>query len=132
MSSERTLMTADMRMPFLEPDPVRQRTGLEALRGLAVAQPPEALRSGQHVPRQSAPDAAPRLARRVWDHRFRLVIFAVNGMNVFAVGLLIQVLLVAYARMGHVPSYIVQTALSVQLNFVLSRYLTGRDRNVAF
>jgi cellulose synthase/poly-beta-1,6-N-acetylglucosamine synthase-like glycosyltransferase/putative flippase GtrA len=121
-----------MRMPFLEPDPLRQLTGLEALRGLAVAQPPEALRSGQHVPRQCAPDAAPRLARRVWDHRFRLVIFAVNGMNVFAVGLLIQVLLVTYARMGHVPSYIVQTALSVQLNFVLSRYLTWRDRNVAF
>lgn len=132
MGSERALMTAEMRKPFLGPDPVRQLTGLEALRGLAVAQPPEALRSGQHVPRQSAPDAAPRLARRVWDHRFRLVIFAVNGMNVFAVGLLVQVLLVTYAHLGHVPSYIVQAAFSAQLNFVLSRYLARRDRNVAF
>jgi cellulose synthase/poly-beta-1,6-N-acetylglucosamine synthase-like glycosyltransferase/putative flippase GtrA len=132
MGSEHSLMTADIRLPFLEPDPVKQITGLQALRELSVPQPPEALRSGQHVPRQGAPDAAPRLARRVWDHRFRLVIFAVNGMNVFAVGLLVQVLLVKYAHMGHVSSYIVQTAISVQLNFLLSRYLTWRDRNVAF
>jgi cellulose synthase/poly-beta-1,6-N-acetylglucosamine synthase-like glycosyltransferase/putative flippase GtrA len=132
MGSERTLMTAEVRMPFLEPDRVRQLTGLEVLAGMSAAQPPEVLRSGQHVPRQCAPDAAPRLARRVWDHRFRLVLFAVNGMNVFAVGLLIQVLLVRYAHMGHVSSYIVQTAISVQLNFLLSRYLTWRDRNVSF
>ena len=125
-------MTAEVRMPFLEPDRVRQLTGLEVLAGMSAAQPPEVLRSGQHVPRQGAPDAAPRLARRVWDHRFRLVLFAVNGMNVFAVGLLIQVLLVRYAHMGHVSSYIVQTAISVQLNFLLSRYLTWRDRNVSF
>jgi len=53
-------------------------------------------------------------------------------MNVFAVGLLVQVLLVKYAHMGHVSSYIVQTVISVQLNFALSRYMTWRDRNVAF
>ena len=132
MSSERTLLAADMRMAFHEPDPVRQLTGLEALRGLSVTQPPEVLRPGQHVPRQRAPEAAPRLARRVRDHRFRLVLFAVNGMNVFAVGLLVQVLLVKYAHMGQVSSYIVQTVISVQLNFALSRYMTWRNRNVAF
>ncbi len=99
---------------------------------MSVAHPPEVLRPGQHVPRDDAPDAAPRLARKVWDHRFRLVLFAVNGMNVFAVGLLIQVLLVKYAHMGHVSSYIAQTAISVQLNFALSRYVTWRDRDVAF
>ncbi len=132
MGSERTLLTAEMCTPFLEPDRVRQLTGLEALREMSVAHPPEVLRPGQHVPRDDAPDAAPRLARKVWDHRFRLVLFAVNGMNVFAVGLLIQVLLVKYAHMGHVSSYIAQTAISVQLNFALSRYVTWRDRDVAF
>jgi hypothetical protein len=131
MGSGRTLLTAEMSMPFLEPDLVRQLTGLEALRDLSVAQPPELSGPGQYMPRDEAPEAAPRLAQRVWDHRFRLVLFAVNGMNVFAVGLLIQVLLVKYAHMGHVSSYIAQTTISVQLNFVLSRYLTWRDRNVA-
>lgn len=62
-----------------------------------------------------------KLASRIWGQRFRLVVFAVNGMNVFAAGLLIQVLLVRYAGMGHVPSYIVQTIISVQLSFMLSR-----------
>jgi hypothetical protein len=68
---------------------------------------------------------------RVWAHRFRLTVFAVNGMNVFALGLLIQVILVKYANMGHVLSYIVQTLVSVQISFLLSRFLTWRDRNVA-
>jgi len=53
-------------------------------------------------------------------------------MNVFAVGLLVQALLIKYAGMGHVSSYIVQAVISVQLNFALSRYLTWRDRNAAF
>ena len=53
-------------------------------------------------------------------------------MNVFAVGLLIQVLLVRYAGMGHVASYIAQTITSVQISFLLSRYMTWRDRNVPF
>ena len=78
-------------------------------------------------------DRAPRhLGARLWELRYRLTIFAANGMNVFAVGLLIQVILVRYAGMGHVPSYIAQTIVSVQLSFLLSRYLTWRDRNVPF
>jgi putative flippase GtrA len=72
-----------------------------------------------------------RLASRAWEDRSRLVLFAVNGMNVFAVGLLIQVLLIRYAGMGHVPSYIVQTVASVQLSFLLSRFLTWGDRDAA-
>ena len=53
-------------------------------------------------------------------------------MNVFAVGLLIQVLLVRYLGMGHISSYIAQTVVSVQISFLLSRFLTWRDRAVAF
>jgi glycosyltransferase XagB len=67
---------------------------------------------------------------RAWAHWFRLVIFAVNSMNVFAVGLLIQVLLVRYEHMSHVTSYIAQTVTSVQLSFLLSRYLSWRDRDM--
>ena len=79
MGSERTLMTADLRAPFLELDPERQQlTGLEALRGLSVPQLPEALRTDQYVPRQGAPDSAPRLARRARDHRSRQVRYLDN------------------------------------------------------
>jgi cellulose synthase/poly-beta-1,6-N-acetylglucosamine synthase-like glycosyltransferase len=60
------------------------------------------------------------------------VFCAVNGVNVFAAGLLIQVLLVKYKGLGHVSSYIAQAAVSVQLSFVLSRWVTGRDRDVPF
>ena len=72
-----------------------------------------------------------RSACTVWAERFRLVIFAVNGITVFAAGLLIQVLLIRYAGMSHVTSYVTQTVISVQLSFLLSRYLTWRDRQVA-
>ena len=51
-------------------------------------------------------------------------------MNVIAVGLLIQVLLVRYEHMSHVTSYIAQTVTSVQLSFLLSRYLSWTDRDM--
>src|ERR1700734_2908360 len=47
-------------------------------------------------------EAPIRLARRASEERSRLLIFAVNGMNVFAVGLLVQVILIRYADMGRV------------------------------
>jgi hypothetical protein len=72
-----------------------------------------------------------KLAARIWNQRLRLTIFAANGMNVFAAGLLIQVILVRYAHMTHVPSYVVQTIASVELSFVFSRYLTWGERKVA-
>ncbi len=115
-----------------EPEPMTQFPGLDALKALAMTQPLEIAHSGQQVCDSGAQDSAlRRLAGRVWQHRFRLVIFAANGMNVFAVGLLIQVILVRYAGMGYVPSYIVQTVASVQLAFLLSRFVTWRDRDAA-
>ena len=62
----------------------------------------------------------------------RLCLFAFNGLSVFFVGLLIQVALIHYAKMSHDLSYALQTLLSVQLNFLLSRYLTWRDRSTPF
>jgi putative flippase GtrA len=71
------------------------------------------------------------LTKKAWEHRVRLVMFSVNGMNVFAIGLLIQVILVRYVGMGHLSSYIVQTIVSVQISFLLSRFITWRDRDIA-
>lgn len=122
----------------LEANPVAQRAGLEAIEALAVTQPPrvvdsETLVRRADVDQSRASNSASRgLVSGAWDQRNRLVLFAANGMNVFALGLLIQVILVRYAGMGHVSSYVVQTVASVQLSFLLSRYVTWRDRDLAF
>jgi putative flippase GtrA len=67
----------------------------------------------------------------LWDARKRFLTFAMNGLLVFIFGVAVQFALIHYLHMGHIESYIVQTVLSVQLNFVLSRTLTWRDRHVA-
>lgn len=119
-------------------DAEAQIAGFYALEALALTQPLRAV-DGEMLgrPKHASPGNAHHsglrhLASRACEHRLRLVIFAANGLNVFAVGLLIQVILVQYADMGHITSYIVQTIASVQLNFLLSRYVTWRDRDVAF
>ena len=99
---------------------------------MAIVTPLDTAHSGQQVDHTGADYRALRcLASRAWEHRFRIVIFAVNGMSVFAIGLLIQVLLVKYAGMAYVPSYIVQTLVSVQLSFLLCLFVTWQDRNAA-
>jgi putative flippase GtrA len=126
----------------LEPSVVAQLAGVEALEALAVTQPLRIVNAKivvRHplVGRDGEPEddartsILRRLAARTWNQRARLALFAVNGLNVFAIGLLIQVLLVRYVGMSHVWSYVVQTIMSVQLSFLLSRFLTWRDRDVA-
>jgi putative flippase GtrA len=120
-----------------EPDLVRQLAGLEALDALAVTKPlsvvdAEMLASSRHLQKSNPPESTPRgPASRIWEQRSRLALFAINGMNVFFIGLLIQVVLVRYAGMSHTASYIAQTVVSVQVSFILSRYLTWRDRDMA-
>ena len=84
------------------------------------------------APAGPLPPAVATLVARVWAQRTRLTIFGLNGTAVFAAGLMIQIILVQYAGVGHVPSYVVQTVASIQLSFLLSRYLTWRDRSVSF
>lgn len=119
-----------------QPDEMTQFSGLGALGALAVTQPLRLVDAEMYDRRVNADHSGVEdghlrhLASRAWEERVRLVLFAVNGLLVFAVGLLIQVILVRYAGMGSVLSYIVQTIVSVQLGFLLSR-LTWRDRDVA-
>lgn len=113
-------------------DSVAPFAALEALKAMEVAPS-----SGATRPRQQSGHKCPhesvllRATEKAWEHRFRLVMFFVNGMNVFAVGLLIQVILIRYAGIGHVSSYISQTIVSVQISFLLCRFITWRDRDVA-
>jgi putative flippase GtrA len=84
------------------------------------------------LPREGAEADSPQgLVASIRQHRLRLAVFALNGTAVFAAGLILQVVLVRYTHMADVLSYVIQTVTSVQMSFVLSRYLTWRDRDVA-
>jgi 4-amino-4-deoxy-L-arabinose transferase-like glycosyltransferase/putative flippase GtrA len=116
-----------------EPEAMTQFTGIEAPDALAATQPLKTAKAEIPVRRRGAHESAvQRSAARIWEQRVRLATFALNGTAVFAAGLMIQIILVRYAGMGHIPSYIAQTVASVQMNFLLSRYLTWRDRDVTF
>jgi hypothetical protein len=82
------------------------------------------------------PLAPPRQGRRrsmsaLWGARKRLGTFAVNGLLVFVFGVAVQWALIHRLAMGNVSSYMVKSVLSVQLTFLLSRYLTWGDRDIA-
>jgi putative flippase GtrA len=109
-----------------------QFAGIDALKAIDMRSSHEVDRLQQRFSRDEPRESRlVRAIRKAWEHRVRLVLFSVNGMNVFAIGLLIQVILVRYAGMGHVSSYISQTIASVQISFLLSRFITWRDRDVA-
>ncbi len=76
--------------------------------------------------------ALERHVAKALEHRIRLAVFAFNGTAVLAAGLIIQIILVRYAGLGRVLSYIAQTIASVQMNFLLLRFVTGRNRDVPF
>lgn len=112
-----------------------QISGLEALKEPVATGPPGAVDAEMLVPGgRMEPSGADlgRPASGTWGRKSRLEITAINSMNVLAVGLLIQVILVRYANMGHISSYIAQTVALIQLSFLLSRYLAQWDRNLTF
>jgi putative flippase GtrA len=116
-----------------EPEALTQFAGVATLDALAATQPLEVAAAETLTRRRYVRETAGRrFTARIWEQRVRLAIFALNGTAVFAAGLMIQIILVRYAGMGHIPSYIAQTVASVQVNFLLSRYLTWRDRDVTF
>ena len=90
---------------------------------------------------RAAPEAVPQpalrqsavglrqLARR---HGAKLAAFSVIGAAVFALGLVLQVILVQKARIDPVAAYVAQTAICIQVAYLLNRYITWRDRDVRF
>jgi hypothetical protein len=75
------------------------------------------------------PGNAPRLSPQA---QARIAAFTVNGLCVFLAGLVVQIGLIRYAHLSHDRSYVLQTLFSVVLNFLPSRFLTWRDRQVPF
>lgn len=73
--------------------------------------------------------------RAAWRHRarrhgIRLSIFSVIGIPVFLVCLGLQAVLVELAHLAEMSAYAIQAVVSIELSFVLNRYLTWRDRMV--
>jgi putative flippase GtrA len=70
-----------------------------------------------------------RLAR---NHGARLSVFSFIGAVVFVAGLAFQVALVRYAGLGADLSYAAQAIFSIELSYLLNRYVTWRDRDIGF
>jgi putative flippase GtrA/4-amino-4-deoxy-L-arabinose transferase-like glycosyltransferase/GT2 family glycosyltransferase len=65
-------------------------------------------------------------------YAFRFTLFALIGGLVFIAGLALQVALVRYANVGADWSYTAQAIFSIELSYLLNRYLTWRDRSAGF
>jgi putative flippase GtrA len=70
------------------------------------------------------------LTRHGFTSRFS--VFSLIGAGVFFAGLALQVALVRYCRTGPDWSYAAQAVFSIELSYLLNRYLTWRDRTVGF
>src|ERR1700761_4903639 len=73
-----------------------------------------------------------RIGRQLSAHWRRFALFGSIGGFVFVAGLALQIALVRYVHMGADSSYAGQTLFSIELSYVLNRYLTWRDRDVGF
>jgi putative flippase GtrA/GT2 family glycosyltransferase len=62
-------------------------------------------------------------------HGKRFTIFSAIGGVIFVLGLALQVALTGWWHLPAFGSYLVQAAVSVELSFVLNRWLTWRDRD---
>jgi 4-amino-4-deoxy-L-arabinose transferase-like glycosyltransferase/glycosyltransferase involved in cell wall biosynthesis/putative flippase GtrA len=80
-------------------------------------------------PPNSAVGAVGDVAHRHW---IRFAVFGAIGGLVFVAGLALQILLVHVLHVGAVLAYIAQGVFSVQLSFLLNRYVTWRERSLPF
>ncbi len=62
----------------------------------------------------------------------RLTIFGLIGAGIFVMGLAMQAVLTGKWHMAADASYVTQGTISIELSFLLNRWLTWRDRNVRF
>ncbi len=68
----------------------------------------------------------------IQKHSKPFILFGAIGGGVFVFGLLMQIALVRYLHLAAISAYVAQGVASVELSFVLNRYLTWRDREAAF
>ena len=86
----------------------------------------EAARAGRRGKHAAPPP--PYLERRA----ARFILFCAIGGFVFVMGLFLQLLLTGKWHVEPMVSYVIQAVASVETSFLLNRWLTWRDRNVAF
>jgi glycosyltransferase involved in cell wall biosynthesis len=110
-----------------------QRQGLAHL--VSLSRPYPAAVPPPRLPLELPVTALPRQHRHRAAgerHATRFGAFGVIGAAVFLAGLAGQVALVRVLRWDAVAAYAVAGVASVQLSFLLNRYLTWRDRDVRF
>jgi putative flippase GtrA len=131
LGSERSVSATEVESYFQVPsvDPVprlptgTQHMALRHLESIAFHQEPQA---------PPPPKGIKALIEALRKNLRRLCLFAIIGLSVFLEGLALQIALIRYVKLSHDQSYIVQTAVSVQLNFLLSRHITWRERVTPF
>ncbi len=111
--------------PFVGPPTSAQLMALRQLNYIAEVQ--ESAHDTALAPLGNGPKGALSAWRRA---RKRLFLFVASGLLVFVIGVAVQYTLIHHLGMSHAKSDIIQMVLSVQLSFLLSRYLTWRDRDV--
>jgi putative flippase GtrA/4-amino-4-deoxy-L-arabinose transferase-like glycosyltransferase len=120
-----------------------QRAGMGVLRSPAKAAAetgPFPVDGTAAAPEQTDPQRVPALRALIAGrhgvrgerHGVRFMVFAAIGASVFLVGLSIQIAMVQYLHVDTIVAYIIQSIVSIELSFLLNRYLTWRDRNVPF
>lgn len=67
----------------------------------------------------------------IWRLRVKIGLAGMNGGIAFLVGLGVQTALISLG-MGHFVAYVLQQLVSTECSFLLSRYVTWRDREVRF
>lgn len=67
----------------------------------------------------------------VWKLRRKIALAGMNGGLAFLVGLGVQTAFISIGT-GHFVAYVLQQFVSTEVSFLLSRYVTWRDRDVPF
>lgn len=131
---------------YTGPDTSSQLAALRELEDMAAGQrpgyrpaaPPSPSVRPSPLSREPAPESHRKtkepggILRILRKHLKRLTSFSLIGGGVFFVSLIFQIALVRYCGLGPSSAYVVQGFFSIELSYLLNRYLTWRNQESGF